>query len=139
VTNPVTKYEIRNFTPDDISQVMENFFDVVAWATSESVHVHHIQTVTVDVSGQAATSQVNYTGLTWPQAFPSGVTPLVLASANSTAAAMPANGEKLTFGVYNITNTGCSVRVNNTGTGAVGSTVLVALVAIDPTFNTSLA
>lgn len=139
MSNPVTKFELRDFTPDAISKIMENFFDVVAWATNESIHVHHIQSITQDVGLITAGSSSDFTGLTWPQAFPTGITPIIALGFSSTAATAPGGISKCSAGVWNVTNTGCSLRVTNNGAGTLGSGILCVVTAIDPTFNTALA
>jgi hypothetical protein len=140
VVNPVTKYEIRDFTPNDIAQVMENFFDLVSWATSEAVHVHHIQTIITDLPSVGASTSLNVTGLTWPTPFPASITPVVFAQQNEVGAGPSAGVVALNAYPYNISNTGCSVRLFNT-TASVTTAVTNGLVvmAYDPNFNTSLS
>lgn len=137
MSNPTTPFPFYSFKPDeDAAKLNQDFDALVAFMTTQLIHAHHVQVATFNLPALTSNTSASVTGITWPQAFPAGVTPVVLAQQNETAG--PSTGiVTLVFLPFNITNTGCDVRVWNSGSTSVAVTGGGKLVAIDPTFDTS--
>jgi len=139
MTNPVTKWEIQEFSLEfDTGKLMENFFNLRSFATFGVIHTHHIQTVITDAPVVVAGSFTDTTGITWPEPFAPGVVPTVIAVTQNTGGAPTA--AKLLHSAFNVSNTGCDIRSWHHGTT---NTVLLTdglrITAIDYTYDTSLS
>ena len=136
MTNPTTTYELIEFENSfDIGKLMTNFFDVVSWATYQSVHTHHLQFVDYDIPTVGAGAEASVTGLTWPTPFPAGVVPFVVGFANSTGA-LGTGQTWLIFSAFNVSNTGCDMRLYNSRVAAGAGPITGGgrAIAFDPTF-----
>jgi hypothetical protein len=139
MTNATIPWELMQLDPDtDAPKLMQDFGAILDWLLTEAVHRHHLQFITFDIPALAAGASADVTGLTFTEAYPATVTPVVLAQQNSTGARV-AGVVQVVFYPFNITATGCDVGCNNPGgTAASAAPGGGRLVAFDPTFDVSL-
>jgi hypothetical protein len=117
VTNPVTKYELQDFSLEfDIGKLMENFFNLRSLGGNTT----------------------EYGPFTFDDPFATGVVPVVQCTLGSLNASRPAAMAGGIITAFDIDETGCKVAVfNSTGT-TFGSGIIGMVTAIDPTYDTSV-
>jgi hypothetical protein len=135
MTNPVTKWELQEFSLElDIGKLMENFFNLRSFGTNGVVHTHHIQFVTCETPAVNANTTGAVTGLTYDEAFPSSVSPVVIGGIAETGGGVT-GGPALVVGARNITNTGFDATFFNAWSSTTTAGGIAWFVAFDPTYN----
>lgn len=110
--------------PESTGRVMDGATDMKNLATDVDSRLDRFKAGMVLTS-----SQVNSNGgfvtqaLTFPTAFPAGVVPRVMFNSNS---------GRLNLAVSNVTNTGCTILMNNWTSGNVTANAEIYWVAIAP-------
>lgn len=137
--NPTIPFPFYSFVPDeDAAKLNQDFDALVAFMTTEVPHRHHLQVGIKNLPSVAASSSANVTGFSWPTPFPTGVVPVVFAQQNEVGAGPSAGVVALNVYPYNISNTGCDVRLfNTTATATTAVTNGLVVFAFDYTFDVS--
>jgi hypothetical protein len=134
MSNPTIPWQLLELDPDtDAPRLMQDFDSILDWLLTEALHRHHIQQFAFSLTTIAAGAFQDF-NFTFVPAF--SAEPIITTGVYS--AGVPAGTGRILAEVFNLTQTGGSVRFYNDSAGALGAGHKGSVVAYDATYDTTL-